>query len=235
MNRLQRLEILIGEEKIKKLQNHKVMIFGLGGVGGFVVETIVRSGVGEVVLVDFDIIEKDNYNRQIIATDNCLGQTKGEAFLKRIKSINPECKVTLVSKFILPDNLNNLDFSDLDFIVDAIDTISTKLAIIKKAKELEIPIISSMGFGNKLDVTKIQITDITKTEMCPLAKVIRNELKKQRINKVKVAYSKEKPLIPLVKIFKENNKVVVGSYLPVVAIAGIMIGDYVVKELINEK
>ncbi len=235
MEKFERLELLLGKEQMAKLQQAKVAVFGLGGVGGYVVEALARSGIGGLLLLDYDRVTASNFNRQIIAVEENSGELKTKAFLKRIATINSDCAVQINSTFILPQQLQQLNFPEYDFIVDAIDTVTTKIAIIEKAKNEDVPLISAMGFGNKLQPEKIRITDISATRICPLAKVMRQELKKRDIKEVTVAYSEELPRQPFEKIINENNKVVVGSFAPVVATAGMMMAAYIIKQLTNEK
>ena len=232
MEKFSRLELLINKEQFNKLQNSKVLVFGLGGVGGYVTEGLVRSGIGSLTLVDYDHITLSNFNRQIIADETSLGELKTVAFSKRIRQIDPNCQVETVSDFILPETLTELDFKSYDYIIDAIDTVATKLAIIEKAKREEIAIISAMGFGNKLDPGKIKIGDISETAICPLAKVMRRELRKRNIENVTVAYSTEVPLRPLESQQNDNGKITVGSFAPVVATAGFAIAAYVINDMI---
>lgn len=232
MNELfERLSLVIGEIAIENLKHSKVLVIGLGGVGGFVVETLIRSGVGKLIIIDYDKVEDSNFNRQLIANVNNLGSKKTTIFKEFCESINPNCQVTIIDQFLFAEDIAKLNYSGVDFIVDAIDTVSTKIAIIEYAKKLHIPCISAMGFGNKLDSTQIRLSDISKTSACPLARVMRTELKKRNISGVMVAYSLELPIKPTVKIVSANSKVVVGSYMPVVASAGILMADYVLKYL----
>jgi len=219
-----RTAMLFGEEAIEKLQNKRVVVFGIGGVGGHVVEVLARSGVGAIDLVDHDVVSISNINRQIIATFDTIGQKKIEVMKKRILSIQPECKVTLWDTFYLPEESGRFAFSEYDYIVDAIDTVTAKIDLVVKAKEHQIPIICSMGTGNKLDLTKLVVTDIYKTSVCPLAKVMRKELKARGIEACKVVYSTEEPTI------KQRPP---GSNAFVPASAGLLIGSEVVKDLMK--
>lgn len=219
-----RTAMLFGEEAIEKLQHKRVIVFGVGGVGGHVVEVLARSGVGAIDLVDHDVVSASNINRQIIATHNTIGQKKIEVMKTRIQSIQPECKVTLWDTFYLPEVSAQFPFENFDYIVDAIDTVTAKIDLILKAKEHNVPIISSMGTGNKLDPTKLVVTDIFKTSVCPLAKVMRRELKTRGVEACKVVYSTEVPVI------KETPP---GSNAFVPATAGLLIGSEVVKDLIK--
>ncbi|ADL50203.1 tRNA threonylcarbamoyladenosine dehydratase [Clostridium cellulovorans] len=197
LNQFSRTELLFGKEAMEKLENSKVAVFGIGGVGGFVVEALVRGGVGEFELIDDDKVCLTNLNRQIIATRQTVGKYKAEVMKERILSINPKAKVTIHNSFFLPQNSDEFDFKSYSYIVDAIDTVTAKIELVMKSQELGIPIISCMGTGNKLDPTKLEVADIYKTTMCPLAKVMRHELKKRRVKRLKVVYSTEKPKRPI--------------------------------------
>lgn len=222
---------LIGEEKLNKINNSHVAIFGLGGVGGYVLESLVRCGVGAFTLIDNDIFSVSNLNRQVLSTYDVIGKDKVEIAKKRVLSINPNCKVNTLKCFVLPGQ-HNIDFSSFDYVVDAIDTISGKLEIIERAKEKNIPVISSMGTGNKLDASKFQITDISKTHTCPLAKVMRKLLKERGIDSVKVLFSTELPITPKINIEDQRGtKVTPGSISYVPAVAGLLISQEVTKDL----
>lgn len=226
-NWLERTEMVLGNEALKKLQSSKVLIFGVGGVGGFVCEALVRAGVGEIHIVDGDTISETNLNRQIIATIDTIGRDKVAVMEERIKSINPKCKVISHKSFILPGDFGEVkEFEYFDFIVDAIDTVAGKLAIIQRAKERDRRIISSMGTGNKMDPSQFVIDDISKTSICPLARVIRKSLKEKNIQGVDVLYSKEEPV-------KTRNRTP-GSVSFVPSVAGLLIGGFVVRELIGK-
>ncbi len=196
LHQFSRTELLIGEAALNKLKQSKVAVFGIGGVGSYTVEGLVRSGVGKLVLIDDDCVCLTNINRQLLATRKTVGKAKVEVMKERILEINPEVEVTIFQKFYMPDTADELIFDDYDYIVDAIDTVTGKIDLIQKAKAKNIPIISCMGAGNKLDPTKFEVADIYKTSVCPLAKVMRKELKKRGINSLKVVYSKELPIIP---------------------------------------
>ena len=231
---LSRTEMLIGEKAIATLKNSRVAVFGAGGVGGYVIEALARSGVGEIDIIDNDTVSESNINRQIIALRSTIGSLKTEIARKRVLDINPECKVTLFETFVLPENIDSFDFSCYDYIVDAIDTVSGKLAIIEKAYKEGIPVISSMGTGNKLDPTKFTITDISKTSVCPLARVMRYELKKRGVKKVKVLFSTEEPIKPD-KSENSGKRTPPGSISFVPSAAGLIIGGEVIKDLIIQK
>ena len=220
-----RTAMLFGDSAIERLQNKRVIVFGIGGVGGHVVEVLARSGVGAIDLVDHDVVAPSNINRQIIATHDVIGQKKIEVMKERILSIQPECKVTLWDTFYLPEESVKFPFSEFDYIVDAIDTVTAKIDLVLKAKEHNVPILSSMGTGNKLDPTKLVVTDIYKTSVCPLAKVMRKELKTRGVEACKVVYSTEEPTM------KQRPP---GSNAFVPATAGLLIGSEVVKDLIKE-
>lgn len=221
-----RTEALIGQEAVSKLKSSNVAVFGLGGVGGYVAESLARSGVGHLTVVDNDTIKESNINRQIIALHSTIGKLKTEAFEIRLKDINPEIEITSLNLFYLPENKDTIDFSDFDYVVDAIDTVSGKITIAEKCTEKNIPLISSMGTGNKLDPSLFEITDINKTSVCPLARVIRYELKKRGIKKLKVLYSKEIPI-------KNENSRTPSSISFVPSVAGLMISGEVIKDLIK--
>jgi len=234
MNQFNRQSLLIGEENTKKLMNSSVIIFGLGGVGGFSVESLCRAGIGTITLVDFDTIDITNLNRQLIATHKTLGERKTKLFKDRILDINPDAIVNIHNIRVTPDNAKTLfDNIKYDYIVDAIDTVSSKLALIEISKEKDIPIISSMGFGNKLDPTTIQISDISKTSVCPLARTMRQELKKRRIKKVKTVFSTEIALKPENPCGTREKAVNVGSISFVPSVAGLIIAGEVIKDLIK--
>ena len=220
-----RTELLIGKQGIKKLQNSKVAIFGLGGVGSYVVEGLSRAGVGNFILVDNDKINPSNINRQIIATTKTVGKPKVIVEKERILEINPEANVEIIEEFFTKDSKEIFD-NTFSYIIDAIDTISSKIELIVRANKLNIPIISCMGTGNKLDPTKFEITDIYKTTVCPLAKVIRKELRNRGIEKLKVLYSKEEPI-------KLNNTNTISSISFVPSVAGLIISGEVIKDILN--
>lgn len=230
-----RTAMLLGEEGIDKLQTKRVAVFGIGGVGGHVVEALARSGVGALDLIDNDVVSVSNINRQIIATYDTVGRYKTEVMKERILSINPECKVTIYNTFYLPEGRDKFPFTEYDYIVDAIDTVTAKIDLAVLSQELSIPLISSMGTGNKLDPSQFEITDIYKTSVCPLAKVMRKELKERGVKKLKVIYSKEearKPL-PLEEEAQSETKrrATPGSTAFVPAVAGLMIAGEVIREL----
>lgn len=229
-NQFSRTELLIGKDGVEKLRKNKVAIFGIGGVGSFVVEGLARAGVSNFVLVDNDTISISNLNRQIIATHNTIGSFKVEVAKNRILEINPNANIEIYNQFFMPDTYGIIDES-IDYIVDCVDTVTAKIELVVRANNLNIPIISCMGTGNKLDPTKFEVTDIYKTSVCPLAKVMRKELKIRGINNLKVVYSKENPI----KINNDNNekKQVPGSISFVPSVAGLIIAGEVVKDIIK--
>lgn len=226
---------LIGEQKINKLHSAHIAVFGIGGVGGFVCESLARCGVGKIDLYDFDIVSISNINRQIIALHSTVGQSKVEAMKNRILDINPNCEVCCFCKNISCENIDDINLK-VDYIVDAIDTISSKILLIEKANIYSVPIISCMGTGNKLDCTKLQITDIYKTSVCPLAKVMRKKLKAKGIKKLNVLYSTEVPTKPIYDDPKEyeKRKQTPASIAFVPSVAGIMIAQKVVMDILEK-
>lgn len=231
LEQFSRTELLIGKEAIEKLQKAKVVVFGIGGVGSFVVEALVRAGIGNFILVDNDEVSVSNLNRQIIATTQTIGRAKVDVAKERILQINPNAKVETIKEFFMPTSPEIFDDA-VDYIVDCIDTITAKIELIVRANRLNIPIISSMGTGNKLDPTKFEVTDIYKTSVCPLAKVMRKELKARDIKKLKVVYSKEEP-IRINKISEGSKRQVPGSISFVPSVAGLIIAGEVIKDIIN--
>lgn len=234
LNQFSRTEMLIGEEGIKKLKNSKVAIFGIGGVGSYVAEAIARCGVEKIILVDNDKVTITNINRQIIATTKTIGQYKVDLMKQRILDINPKAQIETYKTFYMPDCKEKILDSSIDYVVDAIDTVTAKIYLIQEAQSLNIPIISSMGTGNKLDPTKFEITDIYKTSVCPLAKVMRKELKQRNIKKLNVLYSKEEP-VKTKKCNEEeaSKKQIPGSIAFLPSVAGLMISSKVIRDLIN--
>ena len=247
LNQFSRTELLLGKEAMDKLAGSRVAVFGIGGVGGYVCEALVRSGVGEFDLIDDDKVCLTNLNRQIIATRKTIGKYKAEVMRDRILEINPEAKVHIHKCFFLPENADEFDFEKYDYVVDAVDTVTAKIALVMKAKELNVPIISSMGAGNKLDPSQFKVADIYKTKVCPLAKVMRRELKKRRVKKLKVVYSEEKPTRPINDMANScrtncicppgakhkctERRDIPGSTAFVPSVAGLIIAGEVVKDL----
>ena len=233
MNQFSRTELLIGKDGVEKLANAKVAIFGIGGVGSFVVEALARSGIGNFVLVDNDEVDITNLNRQIIATHKTIGKPKVEIAGERILDINPNANVEIYREFFMPESKGILDNS-IDYIVDAVDTVTAKIELVVRAEKMNIPIISSMGTGNKLDPTRFEVTDIYKTSVCPLAKVMRKELKQRGIKKLKVVFSKEEPIKPLNSNELTNKKQVPGSISFVPSVAGLIVAGEVIKDIIKK-
>ncbi len=229
-NQFTRTELLIGDEGLKKLQLSKIAVFGVGGVGGYVVEALVRCGIGSIDIIDNDKVHITNLNRQIIATHSTLDRYKVDAAEERIKDINPDCKVTKYNTFFTPETSSEFDFSKYDYVIDAIDTVSGKIELVMKCNEAGVPIISSMGAGNKMHPEKFEISDIYKTSVCPLAKVMRQELKKRRIKKLKVVYSKEPPIKPVSN--DSGGKRIPGSNSFVPSVVGLIIAGEVVNDLL---
>ena len=227
-----RTTLLLGEEGVEKLKNARVAVFGVGGVGGYVVEALARSGVGALDLIDKDIVSLSNINRQIIALHSTVGRLKTEVAAERAKDINPDICVRVHNLFYLPETAEQFDFSKYDYVVDAIDTVSGKIALIEQAKRANVPVISSMGAGNKLNATAFEVADITKTSVCPLARVMRRELKKRGIEHLKVVYSKEEPL-PSVLTDEESGKPIPGSVAFVPSVVGLILAGEVIKDLIK--
>lgn len=228
LNQFSRTELLIGDKAIEKLNKSKVAIFGIGGVGSFVVEGLVRAGVENFILVDNDKICLTNLNRQLIATHKTIEKSKVEVAKERILEINPNAKVETYQEFFMPESKELLD-ETIDYIVDSVDTVTAKIELVVRANKLNIPIISSMGTGNKLDPTRFEVTDIYKTSVCPLAKVMRKELRARGIKELKVVYSKEEPI----KLESDRNQVP-GSISFVPSVAGLIIAGEVIKDIIKK-
>ncbi|MBO4981036.1 MAG: tRNA threonylcarbamoyladenosine dehydratase [Lachnospiraceae bacterium] len=249
LNQFSRTELLLGKEAMERLRRSRVAVFGIGGVGGYVCEALVRSGVGGFDLIDDDKVCLTNLNRQIIATRKTVGQYKVEVMRDRILEINPEADVRIHKCFFLPENADTFDFGEYDYVVDAVDTVTAKIALVLKAKDCDVPIISCMGAGNKLDATRFQVADIYRTKVCPLAKVMRRELKKRGIKKLKVVYSEEQPLRPIadMEVSCRTNcicppgaghkcterRAIPGSTAFVPSVAGLIIAGEVVKDLVK--
>lgn len=247
LNQFSRTQLLLGGEAMKKLSESRVAVFGVGGVGGYACEALVRSGVGHFDLIDDDKVCLTNLNRQIIATRRTVGKYKTDVMKERMLEINPEVDVTIHKCFFLPENADEFPFSEYDYVIDAVDTVTAKLELVMKCRELNVPIISSMGAGNKLDASAFRVADIYKTKMCPLAKVMRRELKKRGVKKLKVVYSEEKPTRPIedMSVSCRTNCVcppgaahkcterrdIPGSVAFVPSVAGLIIAGEVVKDL----
>lgn len=232
----ERTRLLLGDEGMEKLKNSRVAVFGVGGVGGHLAEALVRSGVGEIDLIDDDTVSISNINRQAVATLSTVGKQKVEAAKERFLDINNECRINTVNKFFTPETADEFDFSAYDYVADAIDTVTGKIELVMRCNETGTPIISSMGAGNKLDPTKFEVTDIHKTETCPLARVMRRELKKRGIKKLKVVYSKEPAITPL-ECYEEcethQKRQTPGSVAFVPSVAGLIMAGEIIKDLIK--
>lgn len=249
--RFERTELLLGREAMERLKKSKVIVFGVGGVGGYAVEAMARSGIGRIDLVDNDFVSLSNINRQIIATDLTVGKSKVEVMAERIRSINPDCEVHCFPCFYLPENKDEFCLSDYNYVIDAVDTVTAKLGLIMEAHRLGVPVISAMGAGNKLDPTAFKVSDIYKTKVCPLAKIMRRECKKRGIESLKVVYSEEEPTRPLNR--EEEKKRIdsssrleegrtsasrrdtPGSIAFVPPICGFILGGEVIKDLLGKK
>lgn len=232
MEKFSRTELLIGKNAVEKLAKSRVAVFGVGGVGGYVVEALVRSGVGTLDLIDNDDVSISNINRQIIATTKTVGRSKVEVAKERALEINPDVKINIYQMFYTPDTASQFDFSQYDYVVDAIDTVGGKLSLVEMSKLAEVPIICAMGAGNKLDSTKFEVADISETSVCPLARVMRTELKKRNISDVKVVYSKEIPQKSDL-LDEKTGKSIPGSISFVPSVVGLIIAGEVIKDLIK--
>ena len=227
-NQFSRTELLLGKKSVENLAKKRVAVFGVGGVGGFVCEGLVRSGIGIIDIIDKDTVDISNLNRQIIALHSTVGMNKVDVLEARLKDINKDLIVNKYKCFFLPETSGSFEFEKYDYVVDAIDTVTGKIELVLKAKEAGVPIISAMGAGNKLDPTAFQVADIYKTNVCPLARVMRRELKKRGVDRLKVVYSKEEPIKPS---FAEGEEVVPGSVSFVPSVMGLIIAGEIVKEL----
>ena len=235
MEKFLRTEMLLGKEAIEKLQKSRVAVFGIGGVGGYALEALVRAGVGEIDIIDSDLVAVSNINRQILATTETVGQKKVDVAEARSKAINPDVKINKFDVFYLPETANRFDFKNYDYIIDAIDTVSGKMELVTRANKCGTPIICSMGTGNKLDPTAFEVADIYKTSVCPLAKVMRGLCRKAGIKHLKVVYSKEEPITPHV-IDNAEQKGAAGRISPascsfVPPVAGFILAGEVIKDL----
>ena len=236
MNPFSRTQLLLGQPAMDKLKNARVAVFGLGGVGGYTVEALARSGIGALDLIDHDTISPTNINRQLLALHSTVGMSKAEAAKRRVLDINPEISVTVHETFYGPDTADEFDFTRYDYIVDAIDTVTAKLQLIGKAKEAGTPILCCLGTGNKLDATKFQITDIAKTSVCPLARIMRKECAKRGFKHVKVLFSTEDPISSAGETgeeLPEGRRSLPGSVAFVPSVAGLLIAGEVIKDLIQ--
>lgn len=235
LNEFSRTELLFGSEAMDVLKESSVIIFGIGGVGGHAAEAVARCGVGHITLVDNDTVSLTNINRQAVAFHSTVGKQKTEIMAERIKDINPGCDVKCFNTFFLPENEDSFDFTKYDYVIDAIDTVAGKLALVKKAHEAGTAIISSMGAGNKLDPTRFRVADISKTSVCPLARVMRRKLRDMGIEKLKVVYSEEQPITPLESSESKGTagRAAPGSCSFVPSVAGLILGGEVVKDLVK--
>mgnify|MGYP002515980868 CR=1 FL=1 len=247
LNQFSRTELLLGKESMERLANARVAVFGVGGVGGYTVEALVRSGVGTIDLIDDDKVCLTNLNRQVIATRKTVGQYKADVMKERILEINPNAVVHVHKCFFLPENSDEFDFSQYSYVVDAVDTVTAKIALVLKAQEAGVPVISSMGAGNKLNPADFEVADIYKTSVCPLAKVMRRELKKRGVKHLKVVYSKEKPITPIEDMSIScrshcicppgaahkctERRAIPGSIAFVPSVVGLIIAGEVIKDL----
>ena len=229
---LQRTGLLIGERALDVLAASRIAVFGIGGVGGSVCEALARSGVGAIDLIDKDVVSLSNINRQIIALHSTVGRPKTEVMAERIRDISPECKVTAINTFYLPENADNIDLSVYDYVVDAMDTVSAKIELIIRALAAGVPIVSSMGTGNKTDPTRLKISDVYKTDTCPLARVMRRELRSRGVKKLDVLFSDEPPLIRSERD-SETGSSIPGSIAFVPTAAGLVIAGHVILKLID--
>lgn len=250
LNQFSRTQLLLGEESMKKLSDMRVAVFGIGGVGGYVCEALVRTGIGHFDLIDDDKVCLTNLNRQIIATRKTVGQYKADVMKERMLEINPNVEVNVHKCFFLPENADEFPFADYDYVIDAVDTVTAKVELVMKCKEMNVPIISSMGAGNKLDASAFKVADIYKTKMCPLAKVMRHEMKKRGVKKLKVVYSEEKPTRPIEDMSIScrthcicppgaqhkctERRDIPGSVAFVPSVAGLIIAGEVIKDLTKD-
>lgn len=233
MSQFSRTEILIGPDAMQRLHSARVALFGVGGVGGHAAEALIRAGVGSLTLIDNDTISLTNLNRQLIALHSTIGQSKVDAMAQRLRDINPNAEITCLPMFYLPENADAIDLSHFDYVVDAVDTVAAKLELITRCNALGVPLICAMGAGNKLDPTKIVVTDIFKTDTCPLARVIRTECKKRGIRRLKVAYSTEPALKPVPSGEDSPRRATPGSMSFVPSAMGLIIAGEVVRDLIK--
>ena len=250
LDQFSRTQLLLGEESMKKLSDMRVAVFGIGGVGGYVCEALVRTGIGHFDLIDDDKVCLTNLNRQIIATRKTVGLYKADVMKERMLEINPNVEVNVYKCFFLPENADEFPFADYDYVIDAVDTVTAKVELVMKCKEMNVPIISSMGAGNKLDASAFKVADIYKTKMCPLAKVMRHEMKKRGVTKLKVVYSEEKPTRPIEDMSIScrthcicppgaqhkctERRDIPGSVAFVPSVAGLIIAGEVIKDLTKD-
>ena len=235
-NYFSRTSLFFGVDGMQRLKNARVAVFGIGGVGSYVVEALARSGIGAIDLIDSDTVSETNINRQLVATSKTIGMLKTHVAMQRVTEINPDCKVTAHSVFYLPETADSFDFSEYDYVVDAVDTVTAKLELVKRAEETGTKIISSMGAGNKLDPTKFQVADIYKTSVCPLAKVMRAQLRKLGIKKLKVVFSTEEPAVldkdvVLSENMPQGKRSIPASNAFTPSVAGLIIAGEVIKDI----
>lgn len=235
-DRFSRTELIFGKDAMKRLSEARVAVFGIGGVGGYAVEALARSGIGELDLIDNDTVSVSNINRQIIALESTVGMYKTDAAKARIADINPDCKVNVYRTFFMPDTSSQFDFSIYDYVIDAIDTVTGKIEIIMKAQAASVPVISSMGAGNKTDPTSFKVADIYSTSVCPLARAMRQQLKKRGVKKLKVVYSTEQSITPKADVslneeLPPGRRSVPGSNAFVPSVAGLIIAGEVIKDI----
>ncbi len=235
LNQFSRTELIFGSDAMERLKNSRVAVFGIGGVGGHAMEALARSGVGALDLIDNDVVSVTNINRQIIATVKTIGRSKVEVGRERCLEINPEIRIVTHNIFFTPENADTFDFSSYDYVVDAIDTVTGKLALIECSKKAGVPIICSMGAGNKLDPTAFEVADISKTSVCPLAKVMRTECRKRGLKDIKCVYSTEPSIKPAASEEESSKRQIPGSNAFVPSVAGLIIAGEVVKDIINIK
>ncbi len=234
--RFMRTEMLFGAEGMERLRQAHVAVFGVGGVGGYVVEALVRSGIGRLTLVDKDTVSVSNINRQIVALTSTVGQLKVEVAAQRAKDINPVAEIQTYPIFYTPETAHQFDFSQYTYVVDAVDTVSAKIDIVLKAQQAGVPVISSMGAGNKLDPTRFEVADIYQTSVCPLARVMRKELKARGVRHLTVVYSKEEPFVPPVRLKDSvTGKAVPASNAFVPSAAGLIVASKVIKDIVFEE
>ena len=235
INEFSRTELLLGADGMEKLKRARVAVFGIGGVGGYAIEALARAGIGALDLIDNDVISLTNINRQIIALHSTVGLPKTDVMAARVKDINPECEVRTYQTFYGPDTAEQFDFAQYDYIIDAIDTVTGKLALAVNAQKANTPIISSMGTGNKLDPTAFTVTDIYKTSFCPLARIMRKELRKRGIERLKVVYSQEEALTPegVTEELPQGRRSIPGSVSFVPSAAGLILAGEVIKDIVN--
>ena len=229
ISQFDRTKILIGDTALDRLKNAKIILFGLGGVGGYVAESLIRTGIGHIDLVDKDVVDITNLNRQIIATNNTIGKNKTEVMRDRLLSINKDCDINIVNLFYTNNDDNVIDFKKYDYVIDCIDNITGKISIIEESKKANVKVISSMGSGNRINTSNFKVADISVTKVCPLAKVMRHELKKRNIDNVKVVYSDEVPAEHKI----ENTGDVIGSFCAVVGVCGFTIAQEVIKDILH--